>query len=167
MDFLLKKHIINPIKICNIIGIPYATVISKSRERDVVSARCILINLYSIYTDYTLKEIGDEFGGRDHSSVIHMQKRHKDWMSGLDATSRQYQNMFYECDKIVNVKKYHTILGQIFNKININVECECCKDVIIEIEKEGVELQANKISIIPDVNDSHVITHYHIRYDKE
>lgn len=44
---------------------------SKSRKREVVLARQTAMYLSKKYTNHSLKSIGDYFGGRDHSTVIH------------------------------------------------------------------------------------------------
>ncbi|MEL6413198.1 MAG: helix-turn-helix domain-containing protein, partial [Bacteroidota bacterium] len=43
----------------------------KSRKREVVLARQTAMYLSKKYTNHSLKSIGDYFGGRDHSTVIH------------------------------------------------------------------------------------------------
>ena len=44
---------------------------SKTRKKEVVMARHIAMHLAKEYTDHSLKSIGQYFGGRDHSTVIH------------------------------------------------------------------------------------------------
>ncbi len=44
---------------------------SRTRTRNVVQARQVAMYLCRKYTDETLQKIGKEFGGRDHSTVIH------------------------------------------------------------------------------------------------
>lgn len=44
---------------------------SRTRKREVVSARQIAIYLSKLHTTHTLEHIGKKFGGRDHSTVIH------------------------------------------------------------------------------------------------
>ena len=43
----------------------------KIRKKEIVVARQIAIYLAKEFTNYSLKEIGMHFGGRDHSTVIH------------------------------------------------------------------------------------------------
>ncbi len=43
----------------------------KTRKRDAVIARQVAMYLCKLMTDKSLKVIGDEFGGRDHSTVIY------------------------------------------------------------------------------------------------
>ncbi|MBT32508.1 MAG: chromosomal replication initiator protein DnaA [Thalassobius sp.] len=47
---------------------------SKTRKKDIASARQIAMYFSQQYTDMPLKMIGDRFGGRDHSTVVHASK---------------------------------------------------------------------------------------------
>jgi len=51
---------------------------SKTRMRNVVMARQLSMYLAKNYTNSSLKMIGDSFGGRDHSTVIHSLKAIQD-----------------------------------------------------------------------------------------
>ncbi len=51
--------------------VPLETLKSKTRKRDVVQARQISMYLSKKFTENSLKVIGQHFGGRDHSTVIH------------------------------------------------------------------------------------------------
>ena len=43
----------------------------KTRRKEVATARQVAMYFAKEYTDYSLKQIGQYFGGRDHSTVIH------------------------------------------------------------------------------------------------
>lgn len=43
----------------------------KSRKKEIATARQVAMYFAKEYTDYSLKQIGQYFGGRDHSTVIH------------------------------------------------------------------------------------------------
>ncbi|MBK8443653.1 MAG: chromosomal replication initiator protein DnaA [Sphingobacteriales bacterium] len=43
----------------------------QTRKREAVQARQIAMYFVKTYTNYSLKQIGRDFGGRDHSTVIH------------------------------------------------------------------------------------------------
>lgn len=43
----------------------------KTRRKEVATARQVAMYLAKEFTDYSLKQIGQYFGGRDHSTVIH------------------------------------------------------------------------------------------------
>ena len=44
---------------------------AKTRKREIVVARQVAMYLTKEYTNMSLKSIGNEFGNRDHSTVIH------------------------------------------------------------------------------------------------
>ncbi len=60
--------------------VPVDTLQSKTRKRHVVIARQMSMYLIQKLTDQTLKNIGETFGGRDHSTVIHAVKTIRDLM---------------------------------------------------------------------------------------
>ncbi|MBK8625411.1 MAG: chromosomal replication initiator protein DnaA [Saprospiraceae bacterium] len=60
--------------------VPFEQLHSKTRMRDVVMARQLSMYLAKNYTSSSLKVIGDSFGGRDHSTVIHSLKTVQDMM---------------------------------------------------------------------------------------
>jgi chromosomal replication initiator protein len=47
---------------------------SKTRKKDIANARQIAMYFSQQYTKLPLKSIGDSFGGRDHSTVVHASK---------------------------------------------------------------------------------------------
>lgn len=58
--------------------IPVEKIQSKTRLREVVMARQLSMYLAKNYTNSSLKNIGESFGGRDHSTVIHSLKTVQD-----------------------------------------------------------------------------------------
>jgi chromosomal replication initiator protein len=52
-------------------GVELAHMKSASRQRNVVEARAVAMYLARQLTGKSLKEIGDYFGGRDHTTVLH------------------------------------------------------------------------------------------------
>jgi chromosomal replication initiator protein len=58
--------------------VPVEKLQSKTRMRNVVMARQLSMYLAKNYTNSSLKMIGDYFGGRDHSTVIHSLKAVQD-----------------------------------------------------------------------------------------
>jgi chromosomal replication initiator protein len=60
--------------------IPVDKLGAKTRLREVVMARQLSMYLAKTYTNSSLKVIGDSFGGRDHSTVIHSLKTIQDLM---------------------------------------------------------------------------------------
>jgi len=55
-------------------GISVEELKSKTRKKDIATARQIAMYFSQRYTDLPLKHIGDKFGGRDHSTVVHASK---------------------------------------------------------------------------------------------
>lgn len=68
---------------------------SKSRIRDLVEVRQIMMHLLRLHGDYTFKEIGIAFGGRDHSTAIHSTETVND----LCETDKAYKAKFEEIKK--------------------------------------------------------------------
>ncbi len=57
--------------VCEYFHIPYDRLQAKTRKREVVQARQITMYLAKKFTKYSLKHIGEHFGGFDHTTVIH------------------------------------------------------------------------------------------------
>lgn len=60
---------------------------SKSRKRDIVIGRQVAMYLAKKYTDVSLKDLGQVFGGRDHSTVIYSLKTVEDLLETDDKLS--------------------------------------------------------------------------------
>jgi len=52
-------------------GVPVNTIREKNRRKEVIFPRMVSMYLAKQMTQYSLKTIGLQFGGRDHSTVIH------------------------------------------------------------------------------------------------
>jgi chromosomal replication initiator protein len=57
--------------VCEYFDVPIDKLKEKTRKRAIVQARQLSMYLAKIYTKNSLKVIGKQFGGRDHSTVIH------------------------------------------------------------------------------------------------
>lgn len=57
--------------VCEYFGVNYDKLLHKTRKREFVQARQISMYLAKNYTKNSLKVIGEHFGGRDHTTVIH------------------------------------------------------------------------------------------------
>ncbi len=57
--------------VCEFFDMPYDKLLQKTRKREIVQARQITMYLSKAFTKNSLKTIGDHFGGRDHTTVIH------------------------------------------------------------------------------------------------
>ena len=68
--------------------IKVADLLSKRRSRSVARPRQVAMALAKELTNHSLPEIGDAFGGRDHTTVLHACRLVKDRME-IDANVRQ------------------------------------------------------------------------------
>jgi chromosomal replication initiator protein len=68
-------------------------LVSKSRSRPLTQARHIGMYLMRECTGISLVKIGEIFGGRDHTTVLHGIKKVEDEMRERDATFRQVQDL--------------------------------------------------------------------------
>ena len=66
--------------VCNYFDVPYEKLLQKTRKREIVQARQISMFLAKAFTKNSLKTIGEHFGGRDHTTVIHSCQTVKDLM---------------------------------------------------------------------------------------
>jgi chromosomal replication initiator protein len=66
---------------------------SKSRSRPLTQARHIGMYIVRECTGLSLVKIGEIFGGRDHTTVLHGIKKVEDEMRARDATFRQVQDL--------------------------------------------------------------------------
>ncbi len=57
--------------VCSYFSMPYDRLLAKTRRREVVQARQITMYLAKKFTKSSLKNIGQHFGGFDHTTVIH------------------------------------------------------------------------------------------------
>ena len=66
--------------VCEYYGVNYDKLLHKTRKREIVQARQITMFLAKSFTKNSLKTIGEHFGGRDHTTVIHSCQTVKDLM---------------------------------------------------------------------------------------
>lgn len=66
--------------VCDYFEVPYDKLLHKTRKREIVQARQITMYLAKAFTKNSLKTIGEHFGGRDHTTVIHSCQTVKDLM---------------------------------------------------------------------------------------
>lgn len=81
MDFSRKKNVriskVNPIvdaiiyRTANHFNIDTEQMLSEKRDRQLVIARSVAINLLKELTPYSLTYIGEMLAGRDHTTIIH------------------------------------------------------------------------------------------------
>ena len=66
--------------VCEYFDVSYDKLLQKTRKREIVQARQITMFLSKAFTKNSLKTIGEHFGGRDHTTVIHSCQTVKDLM---------------------------------------------------------------------------------------
>lgn len=66
--------------VCDYFDVSYEKLLQKTRKREIVQARQITMYLAKTFTKNSLKTIGEHFGGRDHTTVIHSCQTVKDLM---------------------------------------------------------------------------------------
>lgn len=85
--------------VCDFFNVDRNDVMSKSRKREIAQARQVAIYLTKSLTDLSLKAIGQRFGGRDHSTVIHSIQAVED----LIKTDRNFKQQMEEIQKKVKM----------------------------------------------------------------
>ncbi|MCR5202266.1 MAG: chromosomal replication initiator protein DnaA [Lachnospiraceae bacterium] len=76
---LTINHILQVI--CDIYAIPISDIKSKKRLQELVEPRHMCMYIARQYTNNSLKAIGEELGGKDHSTVINGEKKAKEMLS--------------------------------------------------------------------------------------
>ncbi len=70
-----------------------ADLLSKRRNRSITRPRQIAMSLAKELTSHSLPEIGDQFGGRDHTTVLHACRRVKLLRDTESRVREDYQNL--------------------------------------------------------------------------
>jgi chromosomal replication initiator protein len=70
-----------------------AELLSKRRSRSIARPRQVAMALAKELTTHSLPEIGDAFGGRDHTTVLHACKRIKELRDTESRMSEDYSNL--------------------------------------------------------------------------
>ncbi len=83
--------------------VPLDTLSSKTRKRKVVIARQLSMYLAKNYTENSLQNIGNNFGGKDHSTVIYSINTVKDLMD----TDTLFKETVAELEKKVEMSLLH------------------------------------------------------------
>lgn len=71
-----------------------ADLLSKSRRRSITRPRQIAMSLAKELTTHSLPEIGDAFGGRDHTTVLHACRKIADLRNTERRITEDYQNLY-------------------------------------------------------------------------
>lgn len=70
-----------------------ADILSKRRSRSIARPRQMAMALSKELTNHSLPEIGDHFGGRDHTTVIHACKKVKELIANENDFTEDYKNL--------------------------------------------------------------------------
>ncbi len=70
-----------------------ADLLSKRRSRSIARPRQVAMALAKELTNYSLPEIGDAFGGRDHTTVLHACRRVKELRESERRIGEDYSNL--------------------------------------------------------------------------
>jgi chromosomal replication initiator protein len=70
-----------------------ADLLSKRRSRSIARPRQVAMALAKELTNHSLPEIGDAFGGRDHTTVLHACKRVKELREVERRVTEDYSNL--------------------------------------------------------------------------
>ena len=70
-----------------------ADLLSKRRSRSIARPRQVAMALSRELTTHSLPEIGDAFGGRDHTTVMHACQRIRELRESERRTTEDYQNL--------------------------------------------------------------------------
>ncbi len=86
MDIIQKK-------VAEYFQIRVGDLLSKSRSRSVTRPRQIAMSLTKELTSHSLPEIGDAFGGRDHTTVLHACRKIKELRDSENRIREDYQTL--------------------------------------------------------------------------
>ena len=68
-------------------------LISKKRSRDITRPRQIAMSFVKELTNYSLPQIGDRFGGRDHTTVLHACRKVEELLRSDNKMREDYRNL--------------------------------------------------------------------------
>ncbi len=81
-------------------GVRVQDMLSKRRNRSVARPRQVAMHLARELTNHSLPEIGDKFGGRDHTTVLHACRKVKEMMQELSPVKEDIKG---DVDKLQRV----------------------------------------------------------------
>ena len=79
--------------VADFFGLSVEDLCSESRTRQLVNARQVAMYLVRELTDMSFPQIGKEFGGRDHSTVMHAKDKIANLMKEKHAIYEQVQEL--------------------------------------------------------------------------
>lgn len=87
-------------EVCEHFEVPMSLLTGKSRKQEIVFARQIAMYLIRELTRASLKTIGNHFGGRDHTTVMHSVNTIENLKIAEDDRVRRTLNTFYRTLKV-------------------------------------------------------------------
>ncbi len=73
--------------------VPADLLLAKTRTQPIAKARMVAMALATMYTSFSLKQIGGKFGGKDHTTVLHAKKSVTKWIKQDPEFSTVYQQL--------------------------------------------------------------------------
>jgi chromosomal replication initiator protein len=86
--------------VCDYFNINIETLNSKTRKREIVQARQLVMYFAKEYTKSSLAMIGMHCGNKDHATVLHAVRT----INNLLETDKQFRGYFKDLDKKIKVK---------------------------------------------------------------
>jgi len=80
-------------EVCRFYNISHAEIVGSKRSHNIVFPRQVAMYLSRELTDLSLPKIGSEFGGRDHTTVMHAQDKIRKLMSAQREVYNQIQQL--------------------------------------------------------------------------
>jgi chromosomal replication initiator protein len=76
-------------------GLTKEEIISRSRKRECVESRHLIAYIIKRKTRFSLKNIGERLGGRDHTTIIHSVRTFEDLFETDSVFRERSENIFY------------------------------------------------------------------------
>lgn len=86
--------------VCDYFDLPIELLKSKTRKREVVQARQIVMYFAKSMTKSSLASIGAQCGGKDHATVLHACRT----VNNLIDTDKQFRGYIHELDKKISIQ---------------------------------------------------------------
>ena len=115
----MKESIINFSQIAKVFADELPEMQSKTRKREIVDVRFMAINMLYEHTNYSLRKIGEYFGGRDHSTVLNAVRKHNNYCDTDPSYRAEYRKRY---DKVMAQSKVKDIAPKFQGLFNFFVQ---------------------------------------------
>jgi len=88
-------------EVCRFYGINKSELIGNKRAQSIVYPRQVAMYLARELTDFSLPRIGEEFGGRDHTTVMHANRK-------IQALMNEQRDVYSQIQTLTNLIKQRT-----------------------------------------------------------